>query len=91
VFGKLNVNSAEALLDAAVAGAGVAMVTDFVAWDAVRSGQLRLVLTDYAAPPTPVSVVYLPGRRHSARLRWFVETLRSIIPSPAPWEAMTRR
>ena len=39
--------------------------------DAVRSGALQIVLKDYVAPATPVSVVYLPGRQNTPRVRWF--------------------
>jgi len=90
VSGKLNVNSAEALLEAALAGSGIAMIADFVAWEAVQAGGLRIVLADYIGPPMPVSLVYLPGRQHSPRLRWFVDALRAILPTPAPWEAIAR-
>jgi LysR family transcriptional regulator for bpeEF and oprC len=91
VSGKLNVNSAEALLDAAIAGSGIAMIADFVAWEPVRERKLRVLLRGFIGAPTPVSVVYLPGRQHSPRVRWFTETLREMIPSPAPWEAIARR
>lgn len=90
VSGKLNVNNAEALVEAAIAGSGIAMVADFVAWDAVRAGALRLVLRDFIGPPTPVALVYLPGRQHSPRVRWFVDALLAMIPSPAPWEELAR-
>jgi LysR family transcriptional regulator, regulator for bpeEF and oprC len=89
ISGSLNVNNGEALADAAIAGSGIAMVTDFVAWDAVRSGKLRLVLRDFIGPPMPVSLVYLPARQHSPRLRWLLQTLQALVPSPAPWASMT--
>lgn len=87
--GKLNINNAEALTDAAIAGSGIAMVTDFVAWEAVRSGKLRVILREFLGPPIPVSLVYLPTRQHSPRLRWLLHTLQDLIPSPAPWATMT--
>lgn len=87
--GKLNINNAEALTDAAIAGSGIAMVTDFVAWEAVRSGKLRVILREFLGPPIPVSLVYLPTRQHSPRLRWLLQTLQNLIPAPAPWAAMT--
>lgn len=90
VFGKLNVSSAEALLEAAIAGSGIAMVGAFVAWDAVKAGKLRVVLGDYVAPGVPVSVICPPGRQHSPRVRWFLDLLREIIPSPPPWDEITR-
>jgi LysR family transcriptional regulator, regulator for bpeEF and oprC len=90
VSGKLNVNSAEALTQAAIAGSGITMVADFVAWEAVRAGHLRVLLKDFLGPAMPVSLVYLPGRQHSPRIRWFLQTLQEMIPSPAPWEEITR-
>ena len=87
--GKLNINNAEALTDAAMAGSGIAMVTDFVAWEGVRSGRLRVILREFLGPPIPVSLVYLPTRQHSPRLRWLLQTLQELIPSPAPWAVMT--
>ena len=89
ISGKLNINDAEALTDAAKAGSGIAMVTDLVAWEGVRSGQLRVILREFRGPPIPVSLVYLPTRQHSPRLRWLLQTLQELIPSPAPWAAMT--
>lgn len=90
VSGKLNVNSAEALTEAAIAGSGITMVADFVAWEAVRAGRLRVLLKDFIGPAMPVSLVYLPGRQHSPRIRWFLQTLQEMIPSPAPWVEITR-
>lgn len=90
ISGKLNVNSAEALTDAAIAGSGITMVADFVAWEAVRAGKLRVLLKSFIGPAMPVSLVYLPGRQHSPRIRWFLRTLQEVIPSPAPWEELTR-
>ena len=87
--GKLNINNAEALTEAAMAGAGIAMVSDFAAWEGVRTGQLRVILREFLGPPIPVSLVYLPTRQHSPRLRWLLQTLQELIPSPAPWAAMT--
>lgn len=89
--GRLNVNNAEALTEAAVAGAGIAMVASFVAFDAVQSGQLRVLLKDCIAPPMPVSVVYLPGKQSSPRLRWLLDALIEMIPADPPWEAIVRK
>jgi len=90
ISGKLNVNSAEALLEAALAGPGIAMVAAFVAHEAVKAGRLRVLLKDYIAPGVPVSVLCPPGRQRTPRVRWFLDVLQEIIPSPPPWEEITR-
>lgn len=90
ISGQLNANSAEALRDTAAAGAGIAMIADFVVHEAVRSGALRVILKDYIARPTQVSVLYLPVKERTPRLRWFLDVLQASIPTPAPWDGVGR-
>lgn len=85
IAGQVNVNSAESLMEVASAGGGIAMIGDFVAYEAVRAGRLRVLLHDYIAPPHQVSVLYSPTRQRSPRLRWFLDLLQDAVPNPAPW------
>jgi LysR family transcriptional regulator for bpeEF and oprC len=80
VSGKLNVSNSESLLDAAISGLGIAMVSNFLAADAIRSGKLRCILTNYATLGPRVSVVYLPSRILSPKVRAFVDFLTELIP-----------
>lgn len=91
VSGSLNVNNGEALLNAAIAGSGIAMIASFVAHDAVHAGQLRVLLRDYIAPAVPAFMLHLPGRQRSPRVRWLIEVLQGAISSPPPWESITER
>ena len=86
ISGRLNINNVESMFDAAIAGHGIAMLATYIVYDAVRSGALQIVLKDYVAPATPVSVVYLPGRQNTPRVRWFLDTLQAVIPSSPPWD-----
>lgn len=72
VSGSLNMNNAESLLEAAIAGAGIIMVSNFMSSAAVQAGQLKRILVGYVAPGPQVSVVYMPGRNLSPRcgLSW---------------------
>jgi LysR family transcriptional regulator for bpeEF and oprC len=79
VSGSLNMNNAESLLEAAVAGAGITMISDFIAAEALRTGKLKRILTDYVAPGPPVYVVYLPGRNLSPRVRAFIDFLTEVV------------
>ena len=79
VAGRLNINNAESLLEAAVAGAGIAMISNFIAADALRDGKLRRILTDYVVEGPSVYVVYLPRRNISAKVRAFIEFLTVIV------------
>ena len=55
---RLSVNTAEAAIDAAVAGIGLVQVLSYQAAAAVRDGRLRLVLTDFEPEPIPVSLLH---------------------------------
>ncbi|CAM3841451.1 LysR family transcriptional regulator [Bordetella tumulicola] len=84
--GKLNVNHPEAILDAVIAGAGIARMASFIAAPAILDGRLQLVLSDWLAPGTPVQLVYLPNRHLSPRIRAFVDTIAQSMPPYLPWE-----
>lgn len=73
-------NNGAALLDAAIGGAGVARVAMFLASDAVRAGQLRVVLRDFISPGPTVWAGYLARPHLSARIRSFVDFLTATVP-----------
>jgi DNA-binding transcriptional LysR family regulator len=58
VRARLTVNSAEAAVDAAVAGIGLAHVLSYQAAPAVRAGKLQLILRDYEPEGLPVHLVH---------------------------------
>lgn len=58
---RLTVNTAEAAIDAAIAGVGLTRVLSYQIEDAVSAGRLATVLDDHAPDPVPVSLVY-PGQ-----------------------------
>lgn len=86
--GVISLNDAQAVLDAVIAGAGIANVATYVAHDAVRSGQLRVILRDYSAPGPPVSVVYLERRHLAPRVQAFVDFLKTKITAPPKWDEL---
>jgi DNA-binding transcriptional LysR family regulator len=58
---RLSVNTAEAAIDAAAAGAGVTRVLSYQVALAVAEDRLRIVLAGFEFPPMPVSLVHAPG------------------------------
>lgn len=66
-------NSADAAVDHAERGGGLAMVLSYQAADAVKAGRLELVLEDYQPAPIPIQIVYPTTRLLSAKVRAFVE------------------
>jgi DNA-binding transcriptional LysR family regulator len=58
---RLIVNTAQAGIDAAIAGLGVVRVLSYQVERALAEKKLRLVLESVAAPPVPIQIVQLPG------------------------------
>jgi len=58
VRSRLIVNTAEAAIDAAVAGLGLTSVLSYQAAEARRAGKLVVVLAQFEPEPSPVSLVY---------------------------------
>jgi DNA-binding transcriptional LysR family regulator len=75
VRSRLAVNAAQAAVDAAVAGLGIARLLSYQAAAALESGALVLVLETFEPPPLPVHVVTAPGRRMPLKLRAFLDFL----------------
>ncbi len=55
---RLSVSTAEAAIDAAVAGVGVTRVMSYQAAEAVAAGTLKIVLTDHEGEALPVHLVH---------------------------------
>ena len=72
VRARLTVNTAEAAVDAAVAGLGVVRVLSYQAAGGVAAGRLRLVLADAEPAPWPVSILFRAGPMPQ-KLRAFVD------------------
>jgi DNA-binding transcriptional LysR family regulator len=58
VRSRLVVDTAEASVDATIAGAGISCVLSYQAEPAVRMGQLRVLLREFEPAPMPVSFLY---------------------------------
>lgn len=84
VSGALNINNAESLIEAAIDGAGIVMVSDFIAGNAMRSGKLQRILSDYVVAGPEVSVVHLPRSTLAAKIRVLVEYLQTLIEDIDP-------
>jgi DNA-binding transcriptional LysR family regulator len=73
VRSRLAVNTAEAALDAAIAGMGVTRVLSYQAAESVRAGKLALVLRAFEPAPAPVSLVYTGRGLLPLKLRAFLD------------------
>ena len=76
---RLEVNTAEAAIDAAVAGMGVTRVLSYQAEAAFRKDRLSTILEDFDDVPIPVHVVHRPVRLPKPQVRAFVPLLSAEL------------
>ncbi len=73
VHSRLVVNTAEAAIDAAIAGVGIARVLSYQIADAIGRGALAIALEAFEPAPWPVSLVYGGGLPLPLKLRAFLD------------------
>ncbi|MCH4090818.1 LysR family transcriptional regulator [Acetobacter sp.] len=79
VQGRVTVNSAEALIACCLAGAGLMQIPAYDVRNHLISGELVEVLTEWRAPPLPLTFLY-PERRHrSSRLQVFADWISELL------------
>ncbi len=70
---RLVVNTAEAAIDAAVAGLGITRVLSYQIADALRARTLKIVLSAFEPEPSPVSLVYAGQGLLPIKTRAFID------------------
>jgi len=89
---SIRVNSAMAassgdfLCNAAAHGLGLVIQPTFIAAQAIRTGNLVPVLTDYSWPISPAYAVYPPTRHLSYRVRAFIDFLADKFSGSPQWD-----
>jgi DNA-binding transcriptional LysR family regulator len=84
VGGRLTVNNGEALMRAAEAGLGIALVPTFMLGDALETGRLVEVLADRPPDILGVHAIYPPGRFPQPKLRALVDFLADHFRGKGP-------
>jgi len=79
-------SSGDFLCNAASLGMGLVMQPTFIAAQAIRSGNLIPILTDYEWPVTPAYAIYPPTRHLSYRVRAFVDFLVERFSGQPQWD-----
>jgi len=70
---RFTANTAEAVIEAAIAGIGIARLTSYQAAGAIRAGQLISLLREYAPPPLPVHLVHTGPPLVPLKMRTFLD------------------
>ena len=70
---RLQVDAAEAVVEAALAGTGIIRLFSYHVASAVKDGRLSLLLEQFEPPPLPVNLVYLGGGLLPLKVRAFLD------------------
>ena len=80
--GRLRYSNAEACLQAAEAGLGIAHLPDFVAGPSLAAGRTQVLLATFAEAPGGIFALYPPGRHLTAKLRALLDFLSPRLQRP---------
>ncbi len=91
VRGRLRAIDSEALLDAVLAGLGIALLPSWLTGDAIKAGQLIPLLPDWEASiapgaPRAVWAVYPPKKVVSPKVRAFLSFIEARFGHPPYWD-----
>jgi DNA-binding transcriptional LysR family regulator len=78
---RMRANALDAVVEAAVAGAGLVYAPAWQVHDHVAAGRLEVVLRDYEVPPLPVNALLSHTRLLSNKVRTLLEFLASQLGS----------
>lgn len=81
---QLIVNDTDAYVVCGLEGLGLIRPGSYMVLPHLRSGRLRPVLTDYAAPAVPLSVIYPKNRHLSPTVRAFVDWIAEVLREAEP-------
>ena len=79
---RLRVNTASALLAAALNDFGIVLIGEQLAREAMINGQLVRILPDFETPSRPMHLVFLADRRPTPKLRTFIDAVVSEFGPP---------
>jgi len=83
---KLSADNGDALYVAATQGLGIALLPTFIAADAIRAGDLEIILPAYQSPRIDIYAVYASRKHLSAKVRAFIDfAVRQLGDKPA-WD-----
>jgi DNA-binding transcriptional LysR family regulator len=79
-------NNGEILRDAAINHQGIALLPTFIVGEALQTGRLQTILTDWRAPEIVLSALYPRHRFTSAKVRLFVDLLEERFGGRPYWD-----
>lgn len=87
---RLRFNSVDCMVDATLAGLGLAIIPAYLATAHVRAGRLEQVLSDWASHTqfgSHLYACYTPSRVRIAKVRVMLQALEDLLEPQPPWAA----
>ncbi|MGJ7462305.1 substrate binding domain-containing protein [Halomonas sp. MA07-2] len=84
---EINSNNGDVLMEAAIAGAGIALQPTFISSSAIQQGRLRVVLQEHEPEPLGLYAVYAHRQLLASKVRHFVDFLDGYFGSPPHWDS----
>ncbi|MBD3755352.1 MAG: LysR family transcriptional regulator [Gammaproteobacteria bacterium] len=85
--GQIQANNGDFLREMAIAGKGIVMSPTFIVWQALQSGALVQILSDYTIPPVYGYAVYPQNRYLPHKARVFIDFLAEKFSGTPYWDA----
>lgn len=85
--GAFQSNNGDVLVEAAIAGAGIALQPTFIAGEAIRKGLLVPVLLDFEPKVIGLYALYAHRKLLASKVRCFVDFLDGYFGAPPYWDA----
>ncbi|MFC0445526.1 LysR family transcriptional regulator [Pseudidiomarina halophila] len=79
-------NNGDILVEAACAGAGIALQPTFIAWDALREGRLQPILRAYEPEPIALYAVFAHRQFLASKVRSFLDFIDGYFGTPPYWD-----
>jgi len=79
-------NNGDVLVEAAIAGAGIALQPTFISSSAIKAGKLRVILPEHEPEPMSLYAVYAHRQLLASKVRCFVDFLDGYFGAPPYWD-----
>lgn len=79
-------NNGDVLMEAAVAGAGIALQPTFISGPAIKAGKLQVILQEYEPEPMGLYAVYAHRQLLASKVRSFIDFIDGYFGDPPYWD-----
>ncbi|NWN92207.1 LysR family transcriptional regulator [Marinobacter adhaerens] len=82
----LTSNNGDVLVEAAIAGAGIALQPTFISGPAIKEGKLQVILQEYEPEPMGLYAVYAHRQLLASKVRSFIDFIDGYFGEPPYWD-----